>query len=73
MEETKYLYYHLDFFKCDDYQFECVAENLDEVREYLKWWEVEFDDEVKAEIRIKGVGLTKEKFESLKKEQAQSE
>ena len=70
MEETKYLYYQLDFYKDGIYQFECVAEDLDEVREHLQWWETEFDDEeAKAEIRIRGIGLLKETFESLKKEQ----
>ena len=74
MSDTKYLYYQLDFFKDGDYQFECVAEDLDDVRGYLQWWEVEFDDEdTKAEIRIKGIGLTKATFEALKKEQQESE
>jgi len=73
MIETKHLYYHLDFYKQGKYQYECVAEDLDEVRDYLQWWEVSFDDEnVKAEIRIKGIGLTKKAFESLKKEQEEN-
>jgi len=30
-------------------------------------------DDIKAEIRIKGIGLTKATFEALKKEQQESE
>jgi hypothetical protein len=68
--DAKYLYYHLDFYKDGLYQHECYAEDLDDVRGYLQWWEVEFDDEdTKAEIRIKGVGLTRAAFEEFKKEQ----
>jgi hypothetical protein len=74
MKDTKYLYYHLDFFKDGIYQFECVAEDLNGVRDYLQWWDTEFDDEeAKAEIRVKGIGLTRETFESLKKEQREFE
>ena len=70
MSETKYLYYHLYFYKDGDYQHEWIAEDLKEVAECLQSWEIEFDDEEgKAEIRIKGVGLTKKSFEYIRKDQ----
>lgn len=74
MNNTKYLYFELSFYKDDCYEFECVAEDLDEVRDYFQWWETELDDEdANAEIRVKGVGLTRSEFESLKKEQNEFE
>lgn len=59
-DETKYLYYQIDFKDCA-LDFDCtICETLDQVRGYLQLVETDFDDpEKEASVTIKGIGMTR--------------
>ena len=69
MSDTKYLYFELEFINCYMEDCEAIAEDLDEVREMLQSVEIQLDDpDANAEVRIKGIGLTRAAFENYKDE-----
>jgi len=69
-EETKYLYFHLEFNANNEYKGEFIAEDLEEVSMVIRQNEIELDDEeLDFSITVKGVGLTRDHFNELRKEQ----
>ena len=68
MSNTKYLYFQIDFFVGGKYNSEWICEDLDEVHGYLQSRETDLDDEtMNAEVRIKGIGMTKAAYKAWRK------
>ena len=68
MKDTKYLHYQIDFFVGGSYEYETICESLDDVRDYLQSIDIDFDDEERdAEVRIKGIGMTRDGFKEWQK------
>lgn len=62
-DETKYLYYRVDFKDCGlTYDF-VICKSLNQVHSCLKYVDTELDDDTKvATVTITGVGMTKDEY-----------
>ncbi len=68
-EETKYLYYRIDFIDCGNVEYDyTICETLDEIMDNITMVDTDLDDDTRnAEVKIKGIGMTKKEYSEFVK------
>lgn len=68
-EETKYTYYRIDFINCHSIEFDyMIVADIMDIENCIAIVDTDLDDpEAVAEVRITGVGMTREQYDQYLK------